>query len=109
MRVFVFDAFHVRRLTAVVPAAYLRILLESAKKPGPDELDSSITVEQTPYYDLGDAAGFRAVLAAMLDDDERMDRSPNVDTVSYREPRRSRKHVPAKAPALAKETTSEAR
>ena len=68
--------FYVRRLTAVVPATYIRILLKSAKKVGSDELVGNITVEQTPYFDIRDPAGLRGVFVALLEDDDKVEPWP---------------------------------
>lgn len=77
MRVFAVDSYNIRRLTAIVPDTYIHDLLQSAKGIGPDELTSSITVEQTPYFDIRDPAGVRGILAAMLEDDDKVERGPD--------------------------------
>lgn len=73
MRVFAVDTYYVRRLTATVPATYIHDLLQSARKIGPDELNGSITVEQTLYFDIRDPAGFRGIFVAMLEDDDKVE------------------------------------
>lgn len=68
--------FYVRRLTAVVPATYIRILLKSAKRVGTDELVGNITVEQTPYFDIRDPAGLRGAFVALLEDEDKVEPWP---------------------------------
>ena len=82
MRVFAADSFYVRRLTAIVPATYIRILLQSTKKIGPDELIGNITVEQTPYFDIRDREGLRAVFVALFEDEDKVERGPWEDSDS---------------------------
>ncbi|MCJ1267481.1 hypothetical protein MMC22_007366 [Lobaria immixta] len=76
VRVLAADSFYVRRLTAIVPATYIRILLQSTKKIGPDELIGNITVEQTPYFDFRDPEGLRAVFVALFEDEDKVEQAP---------------------------------
>lgn len=77
MRVFAVDMYYFRRLTARVPVEYILDLLKSAQSFGPNELTGSITVEQTPYFDIRDPAGFRDILVAMLEDDDKVEQYPS--------------------------------
>lgn len=72
---FAIDTLYVRRLTAIVPTTYIRIPRQSARKTGPDELIGHVMVEQTPYFDVRDPAGYRCVLAGMLEDDDKVNKA----------------------------------
>lgn len=71
VRVFAIDSGSVRRLSARIPSAYTRTLLQATQEATPTEPEGDITVEQTSYFDLSNDKDFKSVLVALLEDEDK--------------------------------------
>ena len=58
-------------MSARIPSAYTRTLLQATEKVAPNEPDGDITVEQTSYFDLSNEEEFESVLVALLEDEDK--------------------------------------
>lgn len=67
-------------MSARVSSSYVRALLEVADKGTGSEPIDGITVEQTRYFDLSDDRDIEGLLTTLLEDDDKMAESNDMDT-----------------------------
>lgn len=79
VRLFAVDSFSVRRLSASIPSTYICTLLQLTKNAAPNELVGHIAIEQTPYFDLSNDHELECILAALLEDEFRRAKQPELE------------------------------